>query len=280
MTPSEERIYGLIGSPLKHSLSPFMHNAGFAALKINALYRLFELKPEELESFFGRLEENNIYGLNVTVPYKEKVLNFLDKISDEAKIIGAVNTIRVSGDILEGFNTDGEGFIKSLKEDLGFRPPAKAIIILGAGGAARAISVYLCKENIASIDIYDVDSNKAAKLAGHLKENFKGVTVNHAGSIAGLPLGKADLLVNATPIGLKESDPCLIEADLLGRNIMVYDLIYNPKETKLLKVVKEKGIRASNGLGMLLYQGMAAFEIWTGRAAPKEVMQKALLSQQ
>ena len=277
MTLSEKTIYGLVGSSLiKHSLSPLMHNAAFAALKINALYQLFELRQEELEPFFGSLKENNIAGLNVTVPYKENVLGFLDKVSDEAKIIGAVNTIRVLEGVLEGFNTDGEGFIKSLKEDLGFKPQAKAIIILGAGGAARALSVYLCKEKAASIAIYDVDSNKAAKLAGHLKENFKGVNVNHAGSIAGLPLGEADLLVNATPIGLKDSDPCVIDTDLLNRNIMVYDLIYNPKETKLLKAVKERGIRASNGLGMLLYQGMLAFEIWTGKSAPKDIMRKAL----
>jgi shikimate dehydrogenase len=276
MTPSEKKIYGLIGLPLSHSLSPLMHNAAFRALKINSEYRLFELKPEGLESFFGSLPENNIYGLNVTVPYKEKILTFLDKISDEAKIIGAVNTIRISGNILEGFNTDGEGFLKNLKEDLKFGPKAKAVIILGAGGAGRAISVYLCKENPGSITIYDVDSNKAAKLVSHLKENFKGITVNHAGSIAGMPLGEADLLVNAAPIGLKESDPCVIDPNLLGKNILVYDLIYNPKETKLLRLAKERGIRVSNGLGMLLYQGMAAFEIWTGKAAPKEVMQNAL----
>ncbi|MFA4854579.1 MAG: shikimate dehydrogenase [Candidatus Omnitrophota bacterium] len=276
MTPSEKKIYGLIGLPLSHSLSPLMHNAAFRALKINSEYRLFELKLEGLESFFGSLPENNIYGLNVTVPYKEKILTFLDKISDEAKIIGAVNTIRITGNILEGFNTDGEGFLKNLKEDLKFEPKAKAVIILGAGGAGRAISVYLCKENPGSITIYDVDSNKAAKLVSHLKENFKGIIVNHAGSIAGMPLGEADLLVNAAPIGLKESDPCVIDLNLLGKNILVYDLIYNPKETKLLRLAKERGIRVSNGLGMLLYQGMIAFEIWTGKAAPKEVMQKAL----
>lgn len=277
MTLAEKKIYGLIGSFLiKHSLSPRMHNAAFAALKINAEYRLFELREEELAAFFGSLKENNIYGLNVTVPYKEKVISFLDKISDEAKIIGAVNTIKVSGNGLEGFNTDGEGFIKSLKDDLGFNPQAKAVIILGAGGAARAISVYLCKGKPGSIVIYDVDSNKASKLVSHLNENFQGIAISRAASIKELQLGKADLLVNATPIGLKESDPSIIDADILNKNILVYDLIYNPKETKLIKAAKARGIRASNGLGMLLYQGMAAFEIWTGSLAPKEVMQKAL----
>jgi len=280
MTPSEKITYGLIGLPLKHSLSPLMHNAAFAALKINALYRLFELKPEELENFFGALKGKNIHGLNVTVPYKEKVFGFLDKVSDEAKIIGAVNTIRVSRGLLEGFNTDGQGFIKSLKEDLGFKPQKKAAIILGAGGASRALSVYLCKESPGSITIYDLDGDKASKLTGYLKENFKGIAVNQAVSIEELQLGKADLLVNATPIGLKETDPCVVDPDLLGRDILVYDLIYNPKETKLLKAAKARGIRASNGLGMLLYQGMAAFEIWTGRPAPKDVMQEALLSHQ
>ena len=276
MTPAEKEIYGLIGSPLKHSLSPLMHNAAFGALKIDAEYRLFELKAEELTGFFGSLREKNIHGLNVTVPYKEKVIPYLDNVSHEAGVIGAVNTVRVTDEGREGFNTDGQGFIKNLKEDLGFEPRGKKVVILGAGGASRAISVYLCKENPAYISVYDVDSNKASKLASHLQENFRGVAVNSFASIEDVHLGEADLLVNATPVGLKESDPAVIDVALPGKDTLVYDLIYNPRETKLLKLAKDRGLRVSNGLGMLLYQGMLTFEIWTGRPAPKEVMRKAL----
>lgn len=277
MTPSEERIYGLVGSSLiSHSLSPFMHNAAFAALRINARYLLFELKPEELKGFFASLREKNIYGLNVTVPYKEKALLYLKNISHEARLIGAVNTIKVSGGILEGYNTDGEGFIRHLKDDLGFDPRSKHIAILGAGGASRAISVYLCKEAPASISIYDVDSDKAYKLVNYLRENCDDGVISYAVSIAELHLREADLVVNATAVGMEEADPCIIDVNSLNRGVLVYDLIYNPKETKLLKAAKAAGLRVSNGLGMLLYQGMLAFEIWTGKSAPKEVMQKAL----
>jgi len=269
-------IYGLVGSPVSHSLSPLMHNAAFKASGMDAQYLLFELKPEELKGFFASLREKNIYGLNVTVPYKEKALLYLKNISHEARLIGAVNTIKVSGGILEGYNTDGEGFIRHLKDDLGFDPRSKHIAIFGAGGASRAISVYLSKEAPASISIYDVDSDKAYKLVNYLRENCDDGVINYAVSIAELHLKEAGLVVNATTVGMKEDDPCIIDVNYLNKGALVYDLIYNPRETKLLKLARERGLRVSNGLGMLLYQGMASFEIWTGEPAPKEVMRTAL----
>lgn len=276
MTP--QKIYGLVGFPVKHSLSPAMHNAAFAALKINAEYKLFELKPQELEGFFKAAAKNNIFGLNVTVPYKEQVIPFLSKLSEAAKLTGAVNTVKVSDAGLEGFNTDGEGFIKHLKEGLRFDPAGKAIALIGAGGAAKAVSVYLCRENPQYLSIFDVDKEKSVNLSRHLKENFQNLDIKAVDSIQGLNIGASDLLINATPIGMKEQDPCLVDEKLIHSGLLVYDLIYNPKETRLLKTAELKGAKTANGLGMLLYQGAAAFEVWTNQKAPVEIMRKALVS--
>jgi len=270
------KIYGVLGYPVKHSLSPSMHNAAFKALKIDAEYRFFEVAPSDLNKFFDALMEKGICGLNVTVPYKERVISFLSSLSEEAKLIGAVNTIKISGKGLEGFNTDGEGFLKHLKEDLKFDPAGKNIAVIGAGGAAKAVSVYLSRTRPARISIYDIDTQKAKNLVHHLKENFSIPKINAAESVEGLDIRHCELLINATPVGMKESDPCIVNEGLITDKILVYDLIYNPKETKLLKLAREKGARVSNGLGMLLYQGMVSFEFWTGRKAPKAVMQDAL----
>lgn len=273
---SAKKIYGLIGYPVEHSLSPAMHNAAFQTLGINAEYRLFPLKEDELKGFLTGLKGNNIFGLNVTIPYKEKVTAFLNNISPEARLIGAVNTIRVGRDGLGGFNTDGAGFLKHLTGDLKFIPAGKYIAMIGAGGASKALCVYLSKEKPKSISIFDVDKDKAAALISHLKEHFANIEFKQADSIAELNIRASDLLINATPIGMKETDTCLVNAESIHKNLLVYDLIYNPGETKLLKTAKEKGATVSNGLGTLLYQGVDAFELWTVKKAPVEVMRKAL----
>jgi shikimate dehydrogenase len=279
MIVKRPKIYGLIGYPVKHSLSPAMHNAAFQALKINAEYRLFELKEQELASFLESLSEKNIFGLNVTIPYKEKVITFLDKVSSEAKLIGAVNTIKVDDNKLLGFNTDGEGFLRHLTEDLKFNPKDKVMAIIGAGGASRAVSVYLSKCKPYSITIYDIDKTKSLRLVNHLKENFKKTQFNCVDTIEELNIASTHLLINATPMGMKETDPSLVDEGFFHKGLLVYDLIYNPRETRLLKLAKKNGARVSSGLGMLLYQGMLSFEIWTKRKAPKRIMQKALLEE-
>jgi len=270
------KIYGLLGFPVKHSLSAVMHNAAFRALKINAEYKLFEIKPQGLEKFFYSLAERNIRGLNVTIPHKEKVIPFLDNLSGEARLIGAVNTIKLEKNRLEGFNTDGQGFLRHLQEDLKFNPRAKVIAIAGAGGASRAISVYLAKAKPKAIAIYDVDENKLKSLVTHLRSHFPGIQFKEADAVEGLDLENAALFINATPLGMKEGDPLVIDESFIHRRLLVYDLIYNPQETRLLRVARVKGARAASGLGMLLYQGIGAFEIWTGRPAPAEAMKEAL----
>lgn len=270
------KIYGLIGFPVEHSLSPFMQGAAFSLLKINAEYKLFPLQENQVGDFLKHLGDNNIFGLNVTVPYKEKVIPFLSGLSEEARLIQAVNTIKRENDKLIGFNTDGAGFLRHLK-DLGFEPKARRAVILGSGGAARAISVALSLSGAKAVCVYDVDISRSTRLAAHLKDNFKNLEILHASSLADLPLARADLLVNATPIGMKDSDPLPIDPEFILKKTLVYDLIYNPKETHLLRAARERGLKVSNGLGMLLYQGAASFKIWTGKEAPVETMRSQLL---
>ncbi len=273
---SSSQTYGLIGYPVKHSLSPAMHNAAFASLSINAEYKLFELSVHELEPFMLALAKSEIRGINVTVPYKEKVIPYLYIISDEARLIGAVNTIKVTDGRLQGYNTDGEGFIAHLKQEAGFNPREKNIAVLGAGGAAKAIAVCLAKENPSRISLYDIDTKKAQDLASHIIDNVGFSRCQAVDSTAGLQLGAADCLINATPVGMKADDPCLIDKNDLHNELFVYDVIYNPQETRLLALAKSRGCRTSNGLGMLLHQGMLAFQIWTGQKAPLEIMVDAL----
>ena len=274
---SQPKIFGLIGNPISHSLSPLMHNAAFKHLKINAEYKLFPLEEKEVQGFMQKLKDNHISGINVTVPYKEKVIPFLDSISDEAKLIGAANTIEILKGELIGHNTDGMGFIRHLSDDLKFIPAGKNISIIGAGGASRAIAVYLSMNFPKSITIYDIDKHKLNILTGYLQSYFPAGKIIAAESVEALQVKEADLLVNATPVGMKETDPLLIEPNDLHKDLLVCDLLYKPQETKLLKAAKENGAKVSNGLGMLLYQGMIAFEIWTGKTAPKEVMYDTLL---
>jgi len=273
---SNQKIYGVLGYPAKHSLSPAMHNAAFTSIGLKAEYRIFEKNPSQLENFLDSLNDSGISGLNVTVPYKEKVLSFLASVSPDARLIQAVNTIKVEGDSLSGFNTDGQGFMHHLSGELGFNPTGKKLAILGAGGASKAISLYLGKNNPSLIAIYDIDKDKARSLAAYLGKNFPSVSFKAAESIEDLGVGKCNLLVNATPAGLKQGDPCLVAESAINPGALVYDLIYNPAETELLCRAKRRGARISNGLGMLLWQGAYSFQIWTGLKAPVEVMRGAL----
>ncbi len=270
-------IYGVIGWPIKHSLSPAMHNAAFKKLGIDAGYKLFEVKPEELEYFLNALNNTDIQGLNITVPYKEKVLDFaqLDQESFYLRKIKAVNTLVRKDRIWKGFNTDIPGFSRHLKE-LRFDPKDKKIAILGAGGASRAVSYVLANKGAQEICIFDIDKNKALGIADMLKELFNNFPVRVVNSIDELDISSKNALINATPIGLKEGDPCLIDKKMIRKDLFVYDLIYNPAETKLLSLAKAAGARYSNGLDMLLYQGALSWEHWTGKKAPIEVMRNAL----
>lgn len=271
------KIYGLLGWPVGHSLSPSMHNAAFKALGINAQYQLFGVKPEELDFFLSSLSAKNISGLNITVPYKEQALKFaqLDKESFFLNKIKAINTMVFEDGIWKGFNTDIPGFSRHLRE--GFDPVNKKAAILGAGGAARAVAYVLANAKASLLQIYDIDKAKALNIVTMVKEIFPEINIEAVNSFQELDLLNKDLLVNATPIGLKSTDPLLVEEKFLHKNLFVYDLIYNPAKTKLLEAALQKGCRVSNGLGMLLYQGMLSFSHWTKCDAPEVLMRQALL---
>ncbi len=279
----KQTTYGLIGYPLGHSLSPCMHNTAFRALDVPAVYELFPLQENELGPFVESLKspDCHIFGLNVTVPYKEKVIPFLDALSPFAEKAGAVNTIEVDQDRrLIGHNTDGPGFWAHLAE-LNFHAQGKRVAILGAGGAARAIISMLCLMDGPPIGIrlYDIDTVKAESLISDLSVRIDTGIVEVVSCMEDLNIELADMLINATPIGLKGSDPCLVEHAVLHADMLVYDLIYNPKETALLKAAASKGARTANGLGMLFYQGVLAFEHWAGfelSSAIREQMRMSL----
>ncbi|MGA2775194.1 MAG: shikimate dehydrogenase [Candidatus Omnitrophota bacterium] len=270
------RLFGLVGYPVKHSLSPLIHNAAFKALNLNAEYKLFEIKPDELANFLENLDKKNISGLNVTVPHKEKVLDFIELDAEFSFLrqVRAVNTIVKTNGVWNGFNTDIPGFQKHLKEQ--FEPAGKKTAILGAGGASRAVAYVLANLNAAQIDIFDIDKEKTKNVVSMVKNLFPGFTISSVDSIEELDIKSKSLLVNCTPIGMKETDPCLIKEELLHKDLFVYDLIYNLDKTKLLALAEKKGARVSNGLGMLLYQGALSFKYFTGMDAPIKVMQKAL----
>jgi len=272
-----KKIFGLLGYPIKHSFSPAIHNAAFKALGIKAEYRLFEKKPKELTDFFKKLRSGSIRGVNVTIPYKEEALRYLDELSQEAELIGAVNTILGKSESLIGYNTDGLGFILSLRKEAGIDPQDKKIVIIGAGGVSRAISVHLAREKAANIILSDIIPDKAEKLASHIRKNISRVkvsTVRKEELNSGVRT--ADILINATPVGMKPDDPLPIDPRILHPRLLVCDLIYNPPKTRLLIEAEKIGAKTLNGLGMLLYQGALAFTIWTGREAPIEIMARAL----
>ncbi|MFA5115178.1 MAG: shikimate dehydrogenase [Candidatus Omnitrophota bacterium] len=268
-------IYGVLGYPVKHSFSPAMHNAALRALGIKAAYRLFEIRPSALGNFMATLSERGIRGLNVTIPYKGKILDYINGYWQPAvKIIGAANTVKVGDDgRLSGFNTDFSGFMQHLAE-LKVRP--KRVAIIGAGGAARAICFGLAKKKVSQIAIYDIDKFRSISLVERLKSVFASTGFLVAAGIEGLRISDKDLLVNASPVGMRPDDPCLVSARQLHPKLFVYDLVYNPGRTKLLELAASRGLANSNGLGMLLYQAVLSFGHWTAKNAPQDIMSRAL----
>ena len=272
-------IYGLIGHPVGHSLSPAMHNAAFKALKIDAQYSLFDIPVESLEAFLKELPEKGISGVNVTIPHKVKAKEYIETngiLNENAQRLGAVNTIKVEKGKLLGFNTDGPGFYRSLQEDLKFEPEGKTIFVLGAGGAARAAIMYL-GNGPKKIFVSDVEPDRLEEVKKHYSKYYdeNRLVLINAADIKGA-LSEADLFVQATPVGMKDEDPMPIDINLLRPGTRVYDLVYNTPKTKLVKEAVRRKLNACTGLGMLLHQGAIAFELWTGKKAPVDVMRKAL----
>lgn len=263
------KITGLFGYPVEHTLSPAMHNAAFTELGLDYCYVPFLVHPDYLEYAVKAIKSLNLSGVNVTVPHKEKVMPFLDEINEEASFIGAVNTIVNSGGRLIGYNTDGRGFIQSLSEG-GISIEDKNILIIGAGGASKAISYYL-SQKAKTLYLYDIDKYKVEKLVQDLNNIFNNVyIIENISSV-----GRFHIIINATPLGLKKEDPLPFDTTLLRTEQTVCDVIY--KKTRLLEEASKKGCVTIDGLGMLLWQGVFAFELWTGKKPGVEVMRNALL---
>lgn len=264
---------------MAHTLSPAMQEAAFAKLGLDACYLPLELHPRDFLAVAKKFRHTPLAGFNLTVPFKEAVLPYLTGLAPEARAVGAVNTVKRVGSGFKGYNTDCFGFIRSLRE-AGFRIRSKRAVLLGAGGAARACVYGLLREGIREIVILNRHPEKAMKIARHFKAMDRG------GTLRALPLrdsylkealGSADLLVNTTSVGLKQDDPVLVRPAVWPeRKLWVVDLIYNPATTPLLAAARKRKCRTLNGRAMLLYQGAAAFEIWTGRRAPVKAMRAAL----
>ena len=273
------RLYGVAGYPVNHSLSPTMQNAAFRSLKLNACYIPIEIKPEGLPAFLRSLPASGISGLNLTIPHKEIAFGNVDWLSKEAELSGTVNTIMVCGKKLLGFSTDSYGLLDGIKEDLKIDLKGKIVLLLGAGGAAKAVVLALAGAGIKTLYIANRTLAKATKLAEET-EDISGITcraVPFLDEAVGCLISDVDLLINSTSAGLAKGDKSPVSASALRKELAVYDMIYNPSVTPLMKESKKAGAIAVNGLSMLLYQGAASFEIWTGKKAPIKVMKKALL---
>jgi shikimate dehydrogenase len=282
------QTYGLLGKNISYSLSHAMHNAAFRELNLDAEYKTFDIPENELDAFFARLKKGEISGCNVTMPYKEKSLEYVDACDNLVKSIGALNTIVTKDGILKGHNTDYDGFINALTGtapgDLGFEPGGKSVFVFGAGGAARTVVFSLLSwapEFVKRIVITDVDIKKAENLADSLVEKQGGdtvISIAAENSQYGDFISKSDLLVNATPCGMKEGDPALFDYRDIHERLYVFDLIY-VKDTPLVKEARRRGAKAVNGRNMLLDQAVEAFEYWiegAQTAAVIKAMRQAL----
>jgi shikimate dehydrogenase len=273
------RVCGVIGDPIEHTLSPIMHNAAFNALKLDYSFLAFKVKPAELENAANGMRALNIRGLNVTMPHKSVILKFLDRVDLSAQIINSVNTVLNKESKLFGFNTDGVGALKALREN-GVELKGRKVLLLGAGGAARAIAYTMAKEadELAVLNRTLKPAQDLAKMLEKLanKKIF-------AGSLSPKEIQQnlqdSDILINATSIGMKpKTEESLVAPKLLRSNLAVMDIVYNPIETKLAKEAQAAGAKVVSGVEMLIYQGAASFEIWTGKSAPVEVMRQAALN--
>ncbi len=267
------RLFGVMGSPIAHSLSPAMHTAAFRAMRLDALYAAFEAPPRFVRPILRALILAGVEGLNVTVPLKEAVLPLMDRLDPTAKAIGAVNTIVIRGRRTTGYNTDGAGCVLALNA-LGWRPRATHAVILGAGGAARAVAWELTRWSGSCVTIANRHGARAQRLA-HWLSRMRPRACVRAVPLREVSLADTELLVNATTVGMHEADGMLVEPAVLHRGLLVYDLVYH-RQTTLVRVARRRGCVAAGGLSMLLYQGAESLRLWLGRRPPVEAMRRAL----
>ncbi len=266
MITGTTKVYGILGRPVAHSLSPAMHNAAFASLGLNAIYVPFAVF--NLAQAVQGLRGLNLAGVSVTIPFKERIIPLLDEVDDQARHIGAVNTVVNRGGRLWGTNTDWEGALAALQEQTNLA--GERVLVLGAGGAGRAI-VYAVRHSGGEVSVTDADEAKARSLAQEFKATF--VSLEKAAQ------DPATVLINATPVGMApQLEGIPLSAENLSRFKVVMDIVYQPLETRLLREAAAQGCRTIDGLQMLVYQGVRQFELFTGRPAPVEIMRQAALA--
>ncbi|HEV2695133.1 MAG TPA: shikimate dehydrogenase [Verrucomicrobiae bacterium] len=280
MPPSENnvinaatRVCAVFGSPIRHSASPAMHNAAFAALGLNWRYVACEVDPKNLREAIAGAKAMNFAGINLTVPHKLMAMGMVDAIDISAQKWGAVNTILFNEKGATGFNTDADAIVTSLREDLKVELRGAKVLLLGAGGAGRTAAFKLVVEKVGELFLVNRTPSKAEEIAREIKNHFPSLKV-----VVGYPQSDVDLVLNATSLGLKSDDASPLDERKfsVNRARAVYDMIYRPAETPFLAAAKKAGCKTANGLGMLLHQGAKAFEIWTGKTAPVDVMRRAL----
>jgi len=269
----------LIGYPLGHSVSPPMQQAAFDHYQLDLRYEAWETEPAQFGTIMERVRQPSTLGVNITIPYKETVLPMLDELDELADQIGAVNTIVNREGRLLGYNTDAEGFVQALRQLGGFEPAGKRAVLIGAGGAARAVSFALARAGVKSLALTDIVAERTQALFSSLKPlGVETHVIEPEDKSLKAALSNCDLVVNCTPVGMKHSlteGQSPLKAELIPREALIYDVVYNPIETKLILDAKAVGARTLGGLGMLVYQGAKAFELWTGRDAPIDIMFEA-----
>ncbi len=275
------RVAGVIGDPVRHSLSPALHNAAFAELGLDWTYLAFEVPAGQGADAVAAMRVLGIDGLSVTMPHKDTVAAAVDELSPAAALLGAVNCVRREGDRLIGENTDGAGFLRSLRTQAGVDPAGLHTVVLGAGGAARAVIVALAAEG-ALVTVVNRSPDAAARAAA-LGAAAGGAAAEASGGPSGSAIvggatavRDADVVVNATPLGMTDGDPLPVDPALLSDGQLVVDLIYRPERTSLLEAAAEAGATTLNGVGMLLYQAAEQFTMWTGHDAPVDAMAAAV----
>jgi shikimate dehydrogenase len=275
------KLFILFGDPVAHSLSPVMQNAALQAAGIDGLYIPWRVQSAGLPTAFESLRGmENFGGANVTVPHKEQAFALVDTLTPEAAAVGAVNTVVARDGHLLGANTDGLGFLRSLHEEADCLPRGQHAVILGAGGAARAVTVSLAEAGAEPLVIVNRTVERAQSLAEFVHRKIGASAIGLGLDDPRMPAMVSDcaLVVNTTSVGLNPSDPPPIDPNILQPGALVYDLIYRPRETALLREAKRRGCRVMGGLGMLLYQGALAFELWTGHKPSEAAMRHALVT--
>ncbi len=277
-------IYGIFGHPVSHSLSPLMHNRAFDELGLNCVYLGFDINPGELSSAVSAIKTLNVKGINITIPHKEAMVKQLDDLTEPVILTGAVNTIKNENGRLVGYNTDVPGVMRAIKEEFNFDPQFKTAFIIGAGGASRAVIAGMCLGGIRQIVIVNRTKSKAELLKTQFNDQypnviFKTLSLDDSKKLKSL-ISESDIIVNSSSAGMGDIPPLDLPLETIANDSPVYDLVYKPTLTPLVKQARKLGLKAESGLSMLLYQGVEAFEIWTEKKAPVESMREALFNSQ